>query len=309
METWFLVALIAPFLWAIVAIIDTYFVDGVYEDEYDGTIISGVFQSLPWLLVLFGVVDFTFPGFEIASLALLAGGFFLFSFFCYFKALFVSNDTALMQIFWNISVLTVPFFAWLLISEVLTPVHYIGIVVAFFGITLFNFDKKVKRVGLARIVLPMMGAIVFLSLSMVITKEAYTLSFPDFWSIFLLFSMGATVTSLAILAMGTEEPFRKTHDILVLCKKYFFLFVLGETLSIVATVASQKAISLAPSVSFVTVIESLVPVFVMFISLLIVLFFRHAKWIDIRPYRDQVSDMGIKILALMFIIIGIYAVV
>ena len=82
METWFLVALIAPFLWAIVAIIDTYFVDGVYEDEYDGTIISGGFQSLPWLLVLFGVVDFTFPGFELASLALLAGGFFFFSFFC-----------------------------------------------------------------------------------------------------------------------------------------------------------------------------------------------------------------------------------
>lgn len=309
METWFLVALIAPFLWAIVAIIDTYFVQGVYEDEFDGTIISGVFQSLPWFLVLFGIIKFTFPSVAVGILSSLAGGFFLFSFYFYFKALFVSNDTALMQILWNISVLAVPFFAWLLIGEVLTPMHYMGIAIAFFGITLFNLDKKVKRVGLAKIVWPMTGAVVFLSLSMVIVKEAYMFPVADFWNIFLLFSLGATCTSLIIFFIGKRSPLQRIKKIITLSKQYYFVFFVAEGISLVATMTSQKAISLAPVVSSVTVIESLVPVFVMIISFFIVLFSRHAKWINIETYRNQVSGAGIKILALACIIMGIYIIV
>lgn len=306
-QNWLLVALIAPCLWAIVAIIDTHFVHGVYEDEYDGTVISGVFQSLPWLLVPLGVIEFTFPGIEIAAVALAAGGFFLLSFFRYFKALFVSNDTALMQTFWNVSVLIVPFFAWLLIGEVLTSTHYIGIGGAFLGIMLFNFDGKVKGIGFFKIAFPMFWAVVFLSFSMVVARMAYDLT-SDFWSVFLLFSLGATIAAFIILTIGKKNPFQRAKKIAILSRKYFFFFVIAESLSIVATLTSQKAISLAPAVSFVAVIESLVPVFVMLISLVIVLIFRNTKKIDVVPYRNQFSDAGIKILALVFIAVGIYLI-
>jgi drug/metabolite transporter (DMT)-like permease len=308
-QTWFWIALIAPFLWAIIAIIDTYFVNGVYRDEFDGTIISGVFQSLPWLLVLFGIVQFTFPGIEVALLALLAGGLFLLSFFFYFRALFISNDATLMQILWGVGVPVVPFFAWILMGEVLTSMHYMGIGIAFLGIMLFNFDGKVKKAGLTKIMLPMMGAIVFLSLSMVIAKEAYTLSLSDFLSVFLIFSSGATLTSLAVLVVGKKNPLWKIKEIVILSRKYFVVFVIGETLSILATIASQKAISLAPSASFVIVIESLVPIFVMIMSVLIILAFRNSKKIDVAPYRNQISGVWIKLLALLLIILGIYVVV
>ena len=308
MQNWFLIALIAPCLWAMVAIIDTYFVHGVYEDEYDGAVISGVFQSLPWLLVPLGVIGFAFPPVEVAALALFSGGLFILAFFCYFKALFVSNDSALMQILWNVSVPVVPFFAWLVIGEVLTPVHYAGIGIAFLGTLLFNFDDTVKRIGFRRIALPMLGAVVFLSLSMVVAKKAYQLPDVDFWSIFLLFSIGATITSLVVLAIGQRGAFERAKKITTLSGKYFFFFLTAEGLSLIATMTSQKAISLAPAVSFVAVIESLVPVFVMLISLVIVFVFRNTEKVDVNPYRNQVSGMGIKILALVFIAVGIYAV-
>jgi len=306
-QNWLLVALIAPCLWAVVAIIDTHFVHGVYEDEYDGTVISGVFQLLPWLLVPLGVIGFTYPGTEIALIALSAGGFLLLSFFCYFKALFVSNDSALMQIFWNVSVLVVPFFAWLLIGEVLASVHYAGIGVAFLGIMLLNFDGKVKGIGFFRIALPMLEAVVFLSFSMVVARMAYELT-SDFWSIFLLFSVGAAIAALLILVIGKRNPFRRAKKIVELSRKYLLFFIIAEGLSIVATLTSQKAISIAPAVSFVAVIESLVPVFVMLISFIIVFVFRNFRKVDVIPYRNQFSDAGIKILALLFIAVGIYMI-
>jgi uncharacterized membrane protein len=306
---WFLMALIAPILWALVSIIDNYSVHGIYEDEYDGMVVSGVFQSLPWLLVPLGVIGFTFPAIEVATLALFSGGLFILAFFCYFRALFVSNDSALMQILWNLSVPVVPFFAWLVIGEVLTAMHYAGIGIAFFGTLLFNFDGTVKRIGFRRIMLPMLGAVGFLSLSMVVAKKAYQLPDADFWSIFLLFSLGATVTSLVALALGKKNPFEKAKKIATLSGKYFFFFLVAEGLSLGGTITSQKAISLAPAVSFVAVIESLVPVFVMMFSLFLIQMMKvsgHAAVGDV--YKGQLSGAGIKILALAFVVIGIYIV-
>ncbi len=311
-ESWLLIAFIAPFLWALVAVIDTYFVHGVYSDEYDGTVVSGLFQVFPWILVLMGVIQFTFPGNEIAFLALFAGGFFITSFFCYFWALFVSNDTALMQTIWSLSIPTVPFFSWIVLGEILLPMHYVGIGIALFGVFLFHFDAKVKRIGFFKIVFPMFAAVVFLSLSMVIGKKAYEFSDqPDFWSIYLLFSVGAVITSFLILIIGRgRQSLVKLKHIASMSKRYFVPFFLSESLSLVATVTSQKAINLAPSVSFVIVIESLVPVFVMIMSILLARIFLSLKRSEYRRlYEEQMMGVKMKLGATAMIALAIYLIV
>lgn len=310
-ESWILIAFIAPFLWALVAVIDTYFVHGVYSDEYDGTVVSGLFQVFPWILVLMGVIQFTFPGNEIAFLALFAGGFFITSFFCYFWALFVSNDTALMQTIWSLSIPAVPFFSWIILGEILLPMHYVGIGIALFGVLLFHFDAKVRKIGFLKIVLPMSAAVVFLSLSMVIGKKAYEFSDqPDFWSIYLLFSTGAVITSFLILLIGRgRQSLVKLRHIGSISKRYLVPFFLSEGLSLIATIASQKAISLAPSVSYVVVIESLVPVFIMLISLAIFSITMNIGKFNSDIYKEQFRGASMKILATIFIAIGIYIVV
>ena len=96
---WFLLAFVAPILWAIVAILDTYFIHGVYEDEYDKTVVLGVFRSLSWILVpLGGGIVYRASEFR-GCFGAFGRRIFPLSFFRYFKALFVANDTVLMQIY------------------------------------------------------------------------------------------------------------------------------------------------------------------------------------------------------------------
>lgn len=309
MPYWFLIALIAPFLWALVAIIDTYFVHDIYEDEYDGTLLSGLFQALPWFLVPIGMIDFTFPTLEVSQWAFAAGALFILSFFYYFRALFVFNDSALMQTLWGLSVLVVPFFMWLFFHEVLRPAHYIGILVAFVGIFLFHFDKRVQQVGFLRVIGLMLLSVVFYSASMVIGKRAYESDGGDFWSIFLIFSLGAALTAIGIVILRKKPIFEKLKKIITLSRRYFLFFSFSEGISLIATVASQKAISLSPTVTFVIVIESLVPVFVMLISFFIVMMFRSTlKQTTTAIYQEQFSRLRIKLMAIAAITFGIYAI-
>ncbi len=315
--TWFLLAFIAPLLWAVVTLLDTYFVHGVYRDAMDGAVISGLFQSVPWLLVLLGVIEFDFPGVAAATYSLIAGALFLLAFLAYFEALFITNDGALMQLLWNITVLVVPFFAWLLIGEKLELAHYLGIALAFVGLTCFGFDKRVLTPRSAKIGIAMLSAIGVLALSMVASKKAYLLAAPhlsvstvDFWRIFLLFCTGASAASCALLsARGWTQGTKWIGGMAILSKRYFLLLLMAEMLSLVGSLASQRAISLAPSVSLVAVIECLVPVFVMMASLLLVALLRVLGQRDLVViYRTQLVSPGRKFLSLILIASGIYII-
>jgi uncharacterized membrane protein len=314
---WFLLAFVAPVLWAAVTLLDTYFVHGIYTDAMDGTVISGLFQSLPWLLVTLGLIDFIYPGNASAACAISAGALFLLSFLAYFKALFIANDGALMQLLWNLSVLVVPFLAWLLIGERLEVTHYVGIVLAFAGLAGFGFDVRLHTRQARKIALTMLAAVVALASSMVASKQAYQLatsrqaaSGDDFWSIFLLFCAGASAAAFLLLIMrGPVHAAIQARRVADLSQRYFLVFFLAETLSLLGTLASQRAISLAPSVSFIVVIESLVPVFVMGASLLLAARFRGAGQAELASaYRAQFSNPGRKTLALAMIAGGIYVI-
>ncbi len=310
MPYWFLVALIAPFLWALVAIIDTYFVHNVYEDEYDGALVSGLFPLLPWLFVPLGIIQFVWPGLVITSLSVLAGSLFILSFFFYFRALFLFNDSALMQTLWGLSVLVVPFFSWMILDEVLLFKHYVGVSLAFLGILFFHFDIKVKQVGFSRVIGLMLLSVFFYSASMVIGKVAYDGAFAEFWSILLLFSIGTAVTPILLLIFRKKSILSKASNIVKLSQKYFFVFAFSEGISMVATIASQKAISLAPSATFVIVVESLVPIYVMVMSFMLVIVLPvvtgSSSIKDI--YTMQFSRFGVKLAAIVAITAGVYAV-
>lgn len=306
---WLFVAFLAPFFWALVNIIDVYFVSGVYEDEWDGIIISSLFQSLPWLLPLFGLVSFSYPGFQAFMLAFFGGSFLTVAFFFYFKTLFTSNDAVVIGALWNLSVPLVPFLAWLLIDEQLTARNYAGVLLAFVGATVFVFHEKLKTNQFGKVSLLMSGAILFLSLSMVVQSAVYQLIEDDFWTGFLSFSVGACSTGLLLLLCDRKSLRERAAHLSGIVKTYFFIFFLAESLNLLAVLSSQRAIDLSPAVSFVAVIESMVPVFVLFLSLLlatIFLVFDRSKMLTI--YREQLVGFRVKMLACCIIAIGIYLI-
>ncbi len=306
---WIFVAFLAPFFWALVNIIDIYFVSGVYEDEWDGVIINALFQLLPWLLPLFGLVEFVFPGWTAASTAFLGGAFLMFSYYFYFKTLFVSNDMVVVQALANLSVPLVPFLAWLLVGEQLSAMHYIGIAVAFAGAMLFSFHGEIKEKSFGKVFALMTGAFVFLSLSMVFQTMAFQATGNDFWSCFLLFSIGATIVGLLISLFDHKSIRMRMKHIYDISRNFFFVFVLAEALNLLAVVALQRAIDLSPAVSFVAVIGSLAPVFVMVLSLLLVVIFLKTNREKSRQiYQDQLVAFKTKIIACCIIAIGIYLI-
>ncbi len=303
---WFLIALVAPLLWAVVSVIDNYFVDGIYEDEFDGIVISAFFQGLPWLLVPIGVLHFSPLGPEIVW-AIAAGFSFIAGLFYYFRSLFRINDSALMQILWSLSVPLVPFLAWFIVDEQLSLYHYLGIAIVFLGVTMVNLDfRKGAKRELRGVRLPMACAVLFMAFSMVAARKASLLS-PDVETNFLLFCLGGALVLLAVPFLDPQSIRARSLRSWTLLKQYFFVFSAAEGLSVAATFTSQWAIQLAPAISFVAAIESLVPIFIVAISLLVC----SSVWLHRNRRlgavcREQLAHVPVKILATVVVGFGIF---
>lgn len=319
---WLAVAFLAPMFWALVNIIDVYFVGRVYKDALDGTIISGLFQIVPWS-ILFFIADFNLSdainfssagnilGINKALFLSFSGGMlYTASFYFYFKALFSKNDVSMLQIFWNLTVVAVPVLSFFLLGEVLPTAKYAGVAIVLLGATMLSFNAKLRNSFSKRYFKIMLGAVLFLSLSMIIEGRAYDLlnkTYGDqgFWLGFFFFGLGAFSTGLSFSLCFKRNP-------LHLIKKYYKIFLLGETIYFLGNLFAQRALDIAPSTSYVAVVETFVSVFVLIYSLLILFFFSYvlAKQHETvkRVYVEQVGGIWVKILATIIMAIGVYII-
>lgn len=305
MEKWFFIALLAPFFWSLVVLIDVYFARRVYEQAHEGTVISGFYQGM--VLFAFPFVDFVWPDGAAAVFFFLGGIAFIFAYHSYFRTMIQCGDGALVQILWNISALLVPVLAWAIASERLAISHYVGILLAFFGGVVLSWDEKNKIKNLPLIGKNIIPGIILLSVSMVFEKQGFDAS-PAFFPGFLLFSTGV-VFGAGVVFFAAKHPKRLGSRMIELCRKHWKFFLLAETLNVLGTFFSQWAINLTPAVSFVATIESLVPVFVMFNGILLSgVFLAMGKNMFADMYREQISGLQGKIVAILFIAGGIFLV-
>jgi drug/metabolite transporter (DMT)-like permease len=304
-NNWLLLAFAAPFFWAAVNVIDLYFVMEAYEDEYEGAIITGFFQIIPAVAILSRGIPTADN--KIILLALFGGVFFFLAMFFYFKALFVVDDISLLQVLWNLVAIFVPCMAFLLLDEKLTLIQYAGIFVTFLGAGLMSANKKLRRSNYSKIILIMLGAIFFLSLSMVIQDKVY--SSTDFWSGLLIFCFGNVLGSICLLLLKKRN---NIGHILHLNKKYFGWFLMTEMITIAGVLCAQRTIDRSPSVSFVAVIESFQPAFILMISALSFVFFTlfslKKREIMKNIYEEQLVGIGSKFIAIVLMGFGIYLI-
>lgn len=319
---WMAISFMAPMSWALVNIIDVYFVDGIYKDELDGTIISGLFQILPWFfLIPLLKVDFSkiinhgsqnsiFGVTDILWVSFAAGIIYTASFYFYFKALFSRNDVSLLQILWNLTVIAVPVLSFFLLGEIMPAYKYLGMAIVFLGATTLSFSDRIRKEVCPRYVGIMIGAVMFLSISMILQEKSYdvlstTYGAEGFWYGFLFFGLGAFVTGFLFAVYSLRNP-------LPIIKKYYKIFILGEGIYFLGNICSQRAIDLAPSVSYVAVIETFVPVFIMIYSLIIIFIFysilRKKNDIIKRIYSEQINGIWTKVIATIIMAIGVYLI-
>lgn len=304
---WLPVAFTAPFLWALVSVLDLYFVQGLYQDEWDGTLISGAFQVFPLLLVALGILPFTPPPVEAMALAFVSGAMFLAAFFFYFRALFRYADSPMILVLWNISVLAVPVMAWIWLDERLLSEHYLGILLAFIGSTLFVARDGLLRKGFLSIAGTMVWAMLLFSASMVLQEDAFRYASDRFLDIYLVFSLGMVAATLALGALNPKATAAKFRRFGGFKAKYVALLVFAEVVSLGGTVFSQRAIDLSPSPSFVAAIESSTPMFVMLLSLLLAgVFTRFGREEASTMFRNQTLGWQQKLIAISLMSSGIY---
>lgn len=297
-------------LWALVSLIDIYFINGVYENEFDGTIISGIFQLAPWVLIPW--LGFDLPDKRVATMAIAGGFLYSVSTFFYFKALFVSGDAVATELLWNLSIPIVPFLSFIFIGEHLSAIHYVGIGISFIGASLLSFDDKIRTKKVRGLPLIMIGAVIFLALSMIIEESVYKKT--DFWPGFLLFSLGAFIGGVFFWAFrmitgygaGKKSLFR-------LSKQYFWTFLFAETLAVCGVVFLQRALAVSPSASFVTIIGAFQPAFILVFSVLIVqanaaLRKKNDDRLIHRIYTEQLTGARTKLFALGIMTIGVWLV-
>jgi uncharacterized membrane protein len=308
METWLLIACIAPALWAIVNLIDVYFVESVYTDEYDGAIISGLFQVFPWILVGVGLWEFEFSS-AGAWYLFAAGACFSWSVFFYFRALFSHNDASLIQILWNLAVPLTLFLAWFFYDAALIPYQYVGVLIILLGVSFLNFRNTFTWSSIWALRKPMFFAVIFLSINFLFSEQGYNASTTSFLNSYLIFALGNIFAALVLLSIKFSESLKRLQHISSLSKKYFLVFLGAEAIALVGTIFSQRALDIAPSAGLVATVESLSPVFVMaFSALLLATLYvtnRRSK-VAHQVYHDQLQGYWVKIASSFIIAIGIY---
>lgn len=308
MDSWLLIACIAPALWAISNLIDVYFVESVYTDEYDGSIISGLFQILPWVVVPLGIWSFEFQA-EGAWELFVAGILFLFALFFYFRSLFSKNDVALAQLLWNITAPLTLLLGWVFYNETLSDNQYLGFILVLLGAFCLGFKSTFRSSDLWSLAKPMSFAIIFLSVSMILSDKGYAANSGSFFDNYLIFALGNFSAALFLIAIKLREGKSRLQNIASLSLKYFLVFFVAELIALFGYIFSQRAIDLAPSAALVAAIESLIPVFIMLLSVVLLAFFyffQRGSEITRKIYHDQIDGYLVKILSTVIIAAGIY---
>ena len=329
-SNWLIVAFLAPMSWALVNIIDVYFVEEIYRDEVDGTIISGIFQILPWIIIfpLFNInisdyfsinfgyyssnkMQFSFFMHDSLLYSLMGGLLFSLVFYFYYRALFRQNDVSLVEIFNNLSVVIIPFVAYIFFREKLSFIGYVGMGITLLGAMMLMGDSIVKKNISFSLLSTMFACALFLSLSLVFEEHAYSilnvqgLDNSGFWAGFFFFSLGVFVGSIIFAVVHSR-------NILPILRKYTYVFIIAEGISFLGTLFMQRALDIGPSASFVVTIETFVPAFVLLYSIIIVCAFhiskRSEKIGQILPnlYKMQLKKLVPKILSIVIMGIGVY---
>lgn len=294
MELWFLLALFAPALFALIAIIDDNLLRNVYRSPHFGAIISGFFALLPLTALIF--IDISVPNLLIGFLGLSTGFLTIIYYYFYFRGLEVEVPSVVIALF-SLTPAIVPFLAYFILNESLTKGQYLGFSLILFSsfaisaidIRKFKFSKALYLVGF--------GALIFAIVSII---QKYIYNSVDFWTGYMLFSLGMGLGAiyLSIFTKGGSKFFSEFRKIY---KKWILVFLLVELLGISAEFMINLAISQGP-VSLVRVMEGIQPVYVLLFAIILFPFLP-------KFFREAAEgNKGRKFFLMVLMIAGLYLI-
>lgn len=247
--SWFLVTILAYFLFAVVFLIDKHLLVGSIPHPKIYTFYTGTLRVLVVLLIPF--IDFNLPDISQIILSFFAGGFFIFGLFWFFKALQLFEPSRVVPAIGGI----LPIFTLSLVfifslgKEIPGSRDFLALITLIVGSILISYEKT-KKISFEslRISIP---AAFFLSLSFVFAKYVY-LAQP-FLQGFFWISLGGFFTALFFLLL---KEVRNNLFKIKIPKKTMTIFISNQAMGAGANILQNWAIALAPLV-YVAIVNAL----------------------------------------------------
>lgn len=263
--TWVFFAFLSPFMWAIVNILNVYLSLNTFHSPYEASILRSLHRSSFCFLALLGMVSFEWPGMDIAIIAIAAGMAFQVANLFYFKSLFKTNDVVFLQVLFNLNIIVIPILGYIFLNSSISMQKIVGIFVVFIASSiLYKKTIQIDKKTAMAVFVTMMGYVLFTSFSRLMMEWGFNKTPGDFMSIYVLYSFGVLIISLLILINERNLKFftvLKTHPLLIACVAFFELC---------AILSFQRATSLSPNVTYVAVIDTFTPVFIIIICVMFI---------------------------------------
>jgi len=297
---WFIIALIAPFLWAITNHIDKHLINKYFRKGGVGSII--IFSSLigifvlPFILIIHPAVFTIKP--ILALLIIINGSIYVLSLLPYLYALAEDEASIVVPLFQTIPVFSYVL-AFFVLGERLTGIQIIASLLIILGAMVLSLDLNQKKIKFKKKVFWLMFLASFsVALNGLIFK--YVAIQEDFWTTSFWEYIGFAILSIILLVF-----IKSYRDQFLLVIRNNRRVVLGwntinEVLNIIAKIAMNFATLLAP-LALVWVVNGFQPFFVLIFGIIITLFFPYfGKEILVKKYLIQ------KVIAIAIMFVGVY---
>jgi drug/metabolite transporter (DMT)-like permease len=296
--TWLIVTISSYFLFAAVSLTDKHLLTKSIPNPRVYAFYVGILGILAIILAPF--VGFYVPGIFQIILGILAGVFFVFSLFWFYKGLSLFEASRIIPAIGGMTPLFTVFFVYVFSKgkESFSFIQIIALLLLVLGSVLISYEKG-KFVNSKS--LKISFAVAFLgSLSFVLTKYLY-MALP-FWTGFIWKAIGGFLTAVSFYFIFPEikkEIFKKKEKS---PKKTAFIFLLNQAGGAIASVLQNWALALAPLayISFINAAQGVQYAFLLILSVILSLKFP-------KILKEEVSRGTIfqKIIAIFIIGAGI----
>jgi len=338
---WLVWASSGIFLWALANVLDNYFTEDSYPDEYTGLAISALFNFFPVVFILvfvspdlprilwvelevkeiaFGkvgevanVVNFLKISFSFNKgvfAAFASGVLLMITYLAYFKCLFSFNDNVALQIAWCLSSPLILLMGWFFLGDDLTVVQYVGAGLIFLGVLFLDFRKFEFKKGFGAYVTWALVMNFAYSFHEILMKVAYEIENIPFWTAFLFFIFGQLTVGVASVILRWKTVWGQRRQLKQMIKRFWLVFVIAEIIGQTAALCTQRAVNGAPFVSLYGALEAGMPIYVLLTGFVFSLILRipcfNKRKVGEIIWGNFKVDLKRKLLATAIVVAGVF---
>jgi len=303
--TWFLLALVGPFLYALSNHIDKYLLEKYFKEGGVGTLIlfSSLLSALalPFVYLADPATIFAVSGISILVL-IVVSILNVLVLLCWFIAL-TAEEASIAVVFYQLVPVFGAILSYFILGETLTQAQFLAMIMIIGGTTLISFeiDEENKFKLRHKTVIPMVTAALCWALGSVLFK-AVALE-EEIWRT--IFWEHLMLTLVGLFVFTFIRSYRESFLVAIRdnSRTILGLNMANEIIYILGNIAYSVAYMLAP-IGLVLLAESFQPIFVFTIGVVLTLFFPH-----ISVEKIQAKHLFQKFIAICITGIGAYLLV